>query len=68
MGYLVELERKGSNGDAKRFKSLAESGLRYGRNETSPQNPRETQPLYYVRTFSELLDLINAHLSKDKAA
>jgi phage regulator Rha-like protein len=63
MGYLAEMERKGSKGDAKRFKSLTERGLQYGRNETSPQNPRETQPLYYVAKFSELLDLINAHLS-----
>jgi prophage antirepressor-like protein len=68
MGLLAELERKGSKGDTKRFKSLTEAGLQYGRNETSPQNPRETQPLYYVRTFPELLDLINAHLSKDEAA
>lgn len=68
MGILAELERKGSRGETKRFKSLTESGLKYGRNETSPQSPRETQPLYYVRTFPELLDLINAHLSKDEAA
>jgi hypothetical protein len=68
MGYLAELERQGRQGNTKRFKSLTESGLRYGRNETSPQNPRETQPLFYVRTFPELLDLIHAHLSKDEAA
>lgn len=68
MGLLAEMERKGSKGDTKRFKSLTEAGLKYGRNETSPQNPRETQPLYYVAKFPELLDLINAHLSKDEAA
>lgn len=58
MGILDELERTGSKGATKRLKSLTDAGLRYGRNETSPQNPRETQPLYYVRTFPELLDLI----------
>ena len=68
MGYLVELERKGGKGEIKRFKSLTDAGLRFGRNETSPQNPRETQPLYYVRTFQELLDRISAHLRKDEAA
>ena len=67
MGILDELERTGSKGATKRLKSLTDAGLRYGRNETSPQNPRETQPLYYVRTFPELLDLINDHLSKAEA-
>lgn len=68
MGILGELERTGSKGATKRFKSLTDAGLRYGRNETSPQNPRETQPLYYARTFPALLDLINDHLSADEAA
>lgn len=36
--------------------------------ETSPQNPRETQPLYDVTTFPDLLDRINAHLAHDQAA
>ena len=68
MGLLEELERTGSKGQTKRFKSLTDTGLKYGRNETSPQNPRETQPLYYAAKFTDLLDLINAHLSKDEAA
>jgi len=68
MGFLEELERKGSKGDIKRFKSLTEKGVRYGRNETSPQNPRETQPLYFVDRFPELLGLIETHLGKNKAA
>lgn len=63
MGYLMELERKSSKGEIRKFKSLTESGLRYGRNETSPQNPRETQPLYYTNRFAELLERIEAHLS-----
>lgn len=68
MGILETLERKGSKGDIKSFKSLTASGLKYGRNETSPRNPRETQPLYFVKTFPELLDLINAHLESQEAA
>ncbi len=68
LGLLEEMERTGGKGEIKRFKSLTASGLRYGRNETSPQNPRETQPLYFVRTFPGLLDLIETHLHRDEAA
>ncbi len=63
MGLLVEMERKGSKGDTKRFKSLSERGLQYGRNETSPQNPRETQPLYYVDRFATLLARIERQVA-----
>lgn len=68
MGMLEERERIGSKGVIKRFKSLTEKGVRYGRNETSPQNPRETQPLYFVNRFPELLGLIETHLANNKAA
>jgi phage regulator Rha-like protein len=68
LGFVEELERKGSRGEIKTFKSLTEAGLRYGRNETSPQNPRETQPLYYVARFPELLDLILNELDMSEAA
>lgn len=61
MGLLEELERMGSKGIIKTFKSLTTEGLKYGRNETSPQEPRETQPLYYVDKFQELLSRINAY-------
>ncbi|WP_444927179.1 KilA-N domain-containing protein [Microbulbifer sp. TRSA002] len=60
MGYLEELGRRSSKGSIKKFKSLTEAGLRFGKNETSPRSPKETQPLYYVETFPELLDQINA--------
>lgn len=68
LGLVEELERKGSRGEIKRFKSLTEAGLKYGRNETSPQNPRETQPLYYVARFPELLGLILNYLDTGEAA
>lgn len=61
MGIIEELERP-SKGATKRFKSLTEAGLKYGCNENSPQNPRETQPLYYEHTFPELLAQIEAYL------
>lgn len=68
MGHLKEEERPSSKGSTKRFKSITDLGLQYGRNETSPENPRETQPRYYVAKFPELLDLINTHRSKNKNA
>lgn len=61
MGLLETLTRPSSKGEPAKFKSLTAAGLEYGRNETSPQNPRETQPLYFVNRFPELLDRINAH-------
>ena len=51
----------------KRFKHLTEPGLRYGRNEISAQNPRETQPLYYAEHFPELLARIDAALGQQAA-
>ena len=65
VGILEILQRPSSKGGTKNFKSLTEKGLAYGRNETSPQNARETQPLYYVDKFDELLDMINTHLAND---
>ena len=61
MGLLETLTRPSSKGEPAKFKSLTAAGLEYGRNETSPQSPRETQPLYFVHRFPELLDRINAH-------
>ncbi len=63
VGILEELERRSSKGKPKKFKSITEAGLKYGKNETSPQSPNETQPRYYVETFPELLDLIAREFS-----
>lgn len=61
MGILEAMERTGGNGETKTFKSLTVAGLAYGRNETSPQNPRETQPLYYSDKFHALLERLESH-------
>jgi chromosome condensin MukBEF MukE localization factor len=60
LGYLERLTRKSSKGGEKGFWSITESGRKFGKNETSAQNPRETQPLWFVDKFSMLLDDINA--------
>lgn len=54
-GILEEKERPSSKGGKKKFKSITDEGLTYGKNMISPVNPRETQPHYYARKFPELL-------------
>lgn len=56
-GLLKEMTRKSSKGERK-FKNLTEQGMKYGENQVNPQNPKETQPLYYVDKFDELLALV----------
>ncbi|MBV5311528.1 KilA-N domain-containing protein [Chromatium okenii] len=61
MGILERLSRKSTGNKIKQFWSLTEEGLQYGRNETSPNNPRETQPLFFVACFPQLLMRLEAH-------
>ena len=53
-GLLTTLQRQSSKG-MKKFKSLTADGLKYGENQVNPNNPKETQPLYYTHLFSGLL-------------
>ena len=55
-GFLEEHERRSSNGEPKKFKVCTD--MEYGKNLTSPNNPRATQPHWYVSKFAELLDLV----------
>ena len=57
-GLLKQLQRKNSKQEMVDFWSVTEKGLAYGKNLTSPQSPRETQPHWYVDRFLELADLI----------
>ena len=56
-GLLTTLQRQSHRG-MKKFKSLTDKGLEFGENQVSPNNPKETQPLYYVGRFPELLQLV----------
>ena len=58
-GMMEELERPSSNGKTKRFKSIKGKGLDFGENQVNPNNPKETQPQYYVYRFTELLQLLS---------
>lgn len=53
-GFLKVLQRKNSKQETVDFWSVTEKGLAYGKNLTSPQCPRETQPHWYVDRFLEL--------------
>ena len=54
-GYLITLQRQSSKG-VKKFKSLTGKGLEFGENQVNPNNPKETQALYYTSEFSRLLN------------
>ncbi|WP_421551774.1 Rha family transcriptional regulator [Pseudomonas yamanorum] len=53
-GFLKVLQRKNSRQEMVDFWSVTEKGMAYGKNLTSPQCPRETQPHWYVDRFLEL--------------
>ena len=57
MGLLEQQTRKSTKGEIKRYWSITADGLKWGKNVTSPTNPRETQPHWYKNTFGELLRL-----------
>lgn len=58
-GMLEEMTRPSSKGTVKKFWSVTEAGHKYGKNVTSPSNPKETQPHWYRDTFR---DLVRLHL------
>ena len=57
-GYLETRTRKSTSGATKSYKAVTAKGMKYGKNITSPNNPRETQPHWYVASFGELLDIV----------
>lgn len=59
-GMLKRLQRPNSKHEVVEFWSVTDKGLRFGKNLTSPANPRETQPHWYVDRFVELTAMIGA--------
>lgn len=57
-GFMSEHTRKSSKGE-KSFNVLNGNILEYGENQVHPNNPKETQPLYYENKFEALLSLLN---------
>lgn len=62
-GLLEQLERPSTSAPngIKTYKSVTAKGLKYGLNFTSPNNPRETQPHWYLETADELIEIIKAN-------
>lgn len=67
MGIIEVLQRPSTGKSISKFKSLTDAGLKYGKNETCPENPKETHPRYYVHLFGNLLALINQAMFVDAA-
>lgn len=57
-GFLKKCQRNSTKRGLVEFWSITDKGLRFGKNLTSPQSPRETQPHWYVERFAELADLV----------
>jgi len=62
LGIVERLSRPSTSKNAingrKEFWSITSKGLRFGKNMTSPGNPRETQPHFYTSTKTELIRLM----------
>ncbi|EPB0010895.1 hypothetical protein ACQ9RW_004413 [Escherichia coli] len=52
---IVEQKTRTSTRGEKHYWCLTEKGLEYGKNLTSPGNPRQTQPHFYESRFDQLL-------------
>lgn len=57
-GFIKIMTRESSKGE-KKFKSIIGDGLTFGENQINPNNPKETQPLWYEEKFKDLLALLN---------
>lgn len=63
-GILREIELNTSKGKKKLFKCITEKGLTYGENQVNPNNPKETQPLWYESKFDELLAVLDIKVGR----
>lgn len=57
-GILEKKFRTNSKGKEVHYWCLTHLGLEYGKNVTSPQSPRQTQPHWYEDKFDELLQTL----------
>ncbi len=58
LGLIEKATRPSSSGTAKSFWSVTEKGLAFGKNISSPENPRETQPHWFANRGADLLRLM----------
>lgn len=57
-GLIEQMKRPSSRGTEAKFWSVTEAGQLWGKNVTSPSNPKETQPHWFSRTFPCLMNAI----------
>ena len=57
-GLVEERTRHSTTKGTKTFKALTDKGLKYGKNITSPSNPREVQIHWYADKADELLKVL----------
>lgn len=63
-GILEHISRSSTRSGTKKFWSITAAGSRFGKNVTSPESPRQTQPHYYQHQFDELLRLVGLGAAK----
>lgn len=56
-GILKQHTRPGKGGKVHKWYVITDPGERFGENDVCPQNPKQTQPLWYDNMFSELVDV-----------
>jgi phage regulator Rha-like protein len=61
LGFLSSIPRPSSKGGVKYYWSITEAGLKYGKNLINENNPKETQPHWYEKTFPQLLKMAENH-------
>jgi prophage antirepressor-like protein len=54
-GLIEQMTRPTARGAEAKFWSVTSLGTRWGKNVTSPSSPKETQPHWYISTFTGLL-------------
>lgn len=60
LGLIRKLERRSTGKETKVFWSITDKGLQFGKNETSPQNPNQTQPRWFVDKFPALVVMLES--------
>ncbi len=69
-GFIEQLERASTKKPerVKRFWSITNKGLLYGKNVTSDNSPRETSPHWFASRFNDLLSKLNLSVNQRGAA
>lgn len=57
-GLIEQKQRARRDGGIKKYWCISSAGLQFGKNLTSPANPRETAPHWYDDRFAELLQAL----------